>query len=277
MTVWLCATCGLEHADTERPPESCAICSDDRQYIPRTGQRWTTLPEVQVDRHAQISEMEPDLYGIAITPKVGIGHRPLLIRTPSGNLLWDPPGFVDDVLVTEIKRLGGIAAIASSHPHLTGVSVTISHLFGSVPVWYNADDQRWIRRPDEVIRLWRDHQDVLPGLTVVQCGGHFPGSAVLHWPAGANGRGAIMTGDTIRPNADWHTVSFMRSYPNLIPLPPRSVQKIAAAIAPLAFDRIYGGFEGELIDTNGADAVQSSARRYIEWVTDQVQDLDERV
>jgi glyoxylase-like metal-dependent hydrolase (beta-lactamase superfamily II) len=277
MTVWLCATCGLEHADTERPPESCAICSDDRQYIPRTGQRWTTLPEVQVDRHAQISEMEPDLYGIAITPKVGIGHRPLLIRTPSGNLLWDPPGFVDDVLVTEIKRLGGIAAIASSHPHLTGVSVTISHLFGSVPVWYNADDQRWIRRPDEVIRLWRDHQDVLPGLTVVQCSGHFPGSAVLHWPAGANGRGAIMTGDTIRPNADWHTVSCMRSYPNLIPLPPRSVQKIAAAIAPLAFDRIYGGFEGELIDTNGADAVQSSARRYIEWVTDQVQDLDERV
>jgi glyoxylase-like metal-dependent hydrolase (beta-lactamase superfamily II) len=277
MTVWICATCGLEHADAAQPPDSCAICSDDRQYIPRTGQRWTTLPEVQVDRHAQISEMEPDLYGITITPKVGIGHRPLLIRSPNGNLLWDPPGFVDDALVSEIKRLGGIAAIASSHPHLTGVSITISHRFGKVPVWYNADDQRWIRRPDEVIRLWRDQQDVLPGLTLIQCGGHFPGSAVLHWPAGANGRGAIMTGDTIRPNADWHTVSFMRSYPNLIPLPPRSVQKIADAVASLTFDRIYGGFEGELIDSGGADAVQSSAQRYIEWVTDQVQDLDERV
>src|SRR5687768_14012170 len=98
MTIWLCATCGIEYADTPEPPDSCAICSDDRQYIPPTGQRWTTLPEVQRDRRASFEEFEPDLYGITITPKIGIGHRPLLVRTPGGNLLWDPPGFSDDAM-----------------------------------------------------------------------------------------------------------------------------------------------------------------------------------
>ena len=277
MTVWMCATCGLEHADTPEPPDLCAICSDDRQYVPRTGQRWFTLPQVQEGRSAEVAEMEPDLHGITITPKVGIGHRPLIVRTPNGNVLWDAPGFVDDTLLSEIKRLGGLAAIASSHPHLTGVSITISQSFGGVPVWYGADDHCWIRRPDDAIRLWRHRQEVLPGLTLVQCGGHFAGSAVLHWAEGAGGRGVILTGDTIRVNADWHTVSFMRSFPNLIPLPARSIQKIVDAVAPLTFDRIYSGFADEVIDTGGAEAVRFSAQRYIDWVTDKIRDPDEQV
>ena len=82
MTVWMCATCGLEQADAPQSPDSCAICSDDRQYVPRTGQRWLTLPDVQEGRSADIAEMEPDLYGVTVTPKVGIGHRPLLVHRP---------------------------------------------------------------------------------------------------------------------------------------------------------------------------------------------------
>jgi hypothetical protein len=277
MTIWLCATCGLEHPDTpKRPPGDCAICADDRQYLPIGGQRWTTLAELRKDRHATVTDMEPDLYGIVIDPKVGIGHRALLVRTPAGNLLWDAPGYFDEALIGDIERIGGLVAIASSHPHLTGLSITLSHHFGKVPVWYGADDERWVRRPDDVIRFWRDQEEVLPGLTLVQCGGHFAGSAVLHWAAGAGGRGAILTGDTIRVNQDRTTVSFMRSYPNLMPLSPRSVRKVAAAVEPLAFDRIYGGFDGELIRSGGAEAVQFSAQRYIDWITDKNRDPDER-
>jgi hypothetical protein len=266
MTLWICATCGLEHADTPEPEAICAICADERQYLPVGGQKWTTLADVQRDRSAEIVEMEPDLYGIIVTPKVGIGHRPLLVRTEHGNVLWDAPGFYDDSLIGAIRDLGGIAAIASSHPHLTGLSVSIGQQFGGVPIWYGADDADWIRRPDEQIRLWSGSQEVMPGLRLVQCGGHFTGSAVLHWQAGAGGKGVILTGDTIRPNADRATVSFMRSYPNLIPLPAPVIRQIAAAVEPLAFDRIYGGFDGELIRSDGHNAVQRSAERYIQWI-----------
>jgi len=276
LTIWLCATCGLEYPDSAQPPASCAICSDDRQYVTRDGQRWTTLADLQRDHSACLFEMEQGLFGITVTPKVGIGHRSLLAQTGNGNVLWDPAGYLDDQLLAEIKAIGGLAAIACSHPHLTGLSVSYSHAFGSIPIWYAEADRRWVRRPDDVIRFWSGEQQVLPGLTLYQCGGHFPGSAVLHWMDGAGGKGAILTGDTIRVNADWHTVSFMRSFPNLIPLPPRSIEHIAEVVRPLAFDRIHGGFEGELIETGGHEAVQFSARRYIAWITDQIRDPDDQ-
>jgi hypothetical protein len=277
MTNWLCATCGIEFGESAEAPAVCPICSDERQYLPPGGQRWTTLEELQGTHTAEVDELEPDLYGITITPGVGIGHRPLLVRTPGGNLLWDAPGYIDDWLIERVRQLGGLAAIASSHPHLTGLSVTWSHAFGGVPVFVNEDDREWIQRPDDVIRLWRDCEHPLPELTLVQCGGHFAGSAVLHWPAGAEGRGAILTGDTIRVNADRKTVSFMRSYPNLIPLSPRSVRRIVETVAPFPFDRIHGGFRNEHLQSGAQEAIRSSADRYIGWVMDEIRDPGERM
>lgn len=277
MTLWLCATCGIEHADTTDPPVSCAICSDERQYLPPGGQRWTTLAKLGEDRTVSIEELESDLHGFTVTPKVGIGHRPLLVRTSTGNLLWDPPGYYDDALIQSIQDLGGLAAIASSHPHLTGVSISLSHQFGNVPVYSNKDDQGWIRRPDDAIMFWRGTREVLPGVSLVQCGGHFAGSAVLHWREGAEGRGVLMSGDTFLVGADRATVSFMRSYPNLIPLPERSVRKIVDAIGPWPYDRLYSGFHPGLIETGASAAVKRSAERYIGWSRDEIRDPDERV
>lgn len=267
MPIWICATCGLEHPDTETPPELCVICSDERQYVPESGQAWNLLEDVRRGRTAAISEVEPDLFAIDVAPRVGIGHRPLIVRTPTGNILWDAPGFFDDDLLTGITDLGPLVAIASSHPHLTGLSISISHALGRVPVWYNAADEKWIRRPDPVIQLWSDQHELAPGVTLIQCGGHFDGSAVLHWAAGAGGQGAILVGDTVRPNADLWSVSFMRSYPNLIPLPPKAIRTIAATLEPWPFERIYGGF-GETTMKNGNAAVQQSAERYIRHITD---------
>src|SRR5699024_9588966 len=146
-------------------------------------------------------------------------------------------------MIDTVRELGGIAAVTASHPHLRGASVTWSHEFGGVPVYVAADDRRWICRPDAVIELWQDSFEVLPGLTMTQVGGHFPGSSVLHWPDGAGGAGVLLTGDSLSVGADRASVSFMRSYPNLVPLSERLVRTIAARIEPLAFDRIYGGFD----------------------------------
>src|SRR6266849_11193792 len=51
-------------------------------------------------------------------------------------------------------------------------------------------------------------------VALVHCGGHFEGGTVLHWPGGANGKGALLTGDLITVVQDRRYVSFMRSYPN---------------------------------------------------------------
>ncbi len=275
MTVWICAACGIEHANTTRPPLRCAICTDDRQYVPAGGQAWTSLQAMAGDHFGVFSELEPDLFGLRVSPSFAIGQRGLLIRTPAGNVLWEPPGYVDQAMIDAASALGGVAAVAASHPHLVGCSITWSKAFDGVPVYYGEADRRWIRRPDDVVRLWSGRREILPGVDLVQCGGHFPGSAVLHWAAGADSRGALLVGDTLMVNSDRATVSFMRSYPNLIPLPERLVRQIVGTVAPLAFDRIYGAFHGRVIDTAAARAVTASADRYIGWICDEIRDPDE--
>ena len=86
----------------------------------------------------------------------------------------------------------------------------------------------------------------------------------MHWPAGAEGRGALLTGDTITVVQDRDWVSFMWSYPNLIPLDAGTINQIVERIAPFAFDRIYGGWWGRVVVADGAAAVRRSAQRYLD-------------
>ena len=80
--------------------------------------------------------------------------------------------------VEAVSDLGGLSLVSASHPHLTGASIQWSHAFGRVPVLVASADRQWIRRPDSVIELWAGTREVLPGLTFVQCGGHFAGGYV---------------------------------------------------------------------------------------------------
>ena len=122
-------------------------------------------------------------------------------------------------------------------------------------------------RPDPAVRYWKGTIEPVPGLTLVQTGGHFEGSAVLHWAAGADGRGALLTGDSITVVADRQFVSFMRSYPNVIPLPAQEVQRIAASVAPYPFERVYGGWWDRVIERDGKVAVERSVERYLRWIS----------
>ena len=96
------------------------------------------------EHKAAVRDVEPGLYGITIEPSVGIGQRALLVQTPSGNLLWDPNGYLDEGLIATVRQLGGLAAVAASHPHMFGVQVEWSHRFGGVPVYVQAADREWI-------------------------------------------------------------------------------------------------------------------------------------
>ncbi|WP_426310265.1 MBL fold metallo-hydrolase [Cellulosimicrobium sp. E-16] len=260
---WICRTCAVEHAER---PGVCAICADERQWVPASGQAWTTLAELAAaGERLVLEELEPDLFGLTSEPSVGIGQQAKIVRTPAGNLLWDPPGYVDDDAVARVRALGPVVAIAASHPHMFGVQVAWSRALGGVPVLVAEADAHWVARPDPVIETWTGEREVLPGVVLSQPGGHFPGSAVVHWAAGAEGRGVLLSGDTIFANPDRTSVSFMRSYPNRIPLSAAVVLRVAERVARRPFERLYNNFEG-VIPADARGVVLRSAERHAAWV-----------
>ena len=268
MTAYICITCGVQHAETDAPPGHCPICEDERQYIGHNGQRWTTMGELQNGHHNRIEQVDANLTGIGSVPGFAIGQRALLVRTPNGNVLWDCISLLDDATVEAVRALGGITAIAVSHPHLAGSIVEWSRAFDNAPIYWHADNRQWVMRPHSAYVFWEgETKPVVDGVTLVRCGGHFEGSAVLHWSQGAEMRGALLTGDTIMVAQDRRYVSFMYSYPNMIPLSRRAVERIVNAVEPFEYDRIYGGWWDSLVAPDAKSAVKRSSERYIQAIS----------
>jgi hypothetical protein len=263
MEAHICVTCGTQYPPAEAAPAACPICEDERQYIGWGGQRWTTLAALRRDYHNVIKPEEPGLTGIGTHPSFAIGQRALLVQAPGGNILWDCISLIDDPTVAAVRALGGVAAIAISHPHYYSAMVEWSRAFDA-PIYLHAADRRWVMRPDPAIVFWEGETRPLgEGLTLIRCGGHYEGGAVLHWAAGAEGRGALLAGDILQVVQDRRWVSFMWSYPNLIPLPAATVRRVAAAVAPYAFDRLYGAWWERVVARDAGAAVARSAERYI--------------
>jgi glyoxylase-like metal-dependent hydrolase (beta-lactamase superfamily II) len=216
-----------------------------------------------------VREVEPGLVGIGVTPGIGVGQRGLVVRTPDGNVLWDPSAFIDQAAIDAVRELGGLVAVTSSHPHMYGAIVEWSHAFDAEILIAEADRQ-WLARPDPAVRTWSGSREVVPGVTLVQCGGHFAGSAVLHWAAGAEGKGLLLVGDTIFVTSGEDRVSFIWSAPNRLPLPEREVRRVADAVMPYQFDRMYGGWWDPTIHRGAREILQRSAARYIEVLHGQI-------
>ena len=131
------------------------------------------------------------------------------------------------------------------------------------PIYLHADDCTHVMRSDDAIEFWSGEEKPLwDGMTLIRCGGHFDGGTVLHWPAGAEGRGALLVGDILTVVSDRRHVSFIYSYPNLIPLSAAKVERIATAVAPYAFDRIYGAWWDRVVASDG----QYQTRRTLGFV-----------
>ena len=243
------------------------MCADERQWVPPGGQRWTTLAELAAAGHrSDVRAVEPGLTGIGADPPVAIGQRSLLVTTPAGNVLWDPSGFVDDAAVAAVRAAGGLRFVTASHPHFYGAIGEWAGAFGA-EILVPADDAAWLRAgPGASVRTWSGVLELLPSVTLVQCGGHFPGSAVVHWTAGGDGQGALFVGDTLFVTAAGDRVSFIWSAPNRLPLPEREVRRVVDALTPYPYQRMYGGWWDPVIDHDAEGIVERSAARYIEIV-----------
>jgi hypothetical protein len=270
MPKFICTTCGVQHAESVLPPEHCAICEDERQYVGPGGQKWTTLLEMQAAHRNQLDVEGPELISISTEPKFAIGQRALHVRAGGANILWDCISYIDDRSVGAVQALGGVSAIAISHPHYYGSMIEWSRALGDVPIYLHAADGEWVMRPRPAIVFWHgDTHQLAPGLTLIRCGGHFPGGTVLHWAGGAHGTGALLTGDVIQVGQDRRTVSFMYSYPNYIPLNAQTVRQIVAAVEPFEFDQIFGAWFGQNIMGDARRALRYSAERYIAAIADE--------
>src|SRR5215208_650734 len=265
MPYFICTTCGTQYAESAAPPAHCAICEDERQYVGAGGQRWTTLEQLRRTHRNAFRRYEPGLYGVGTTPSFGINQRALLVRTDWGNVLWDCIALLDDATVDVVQAMGGLRAVAISHPHYYTTMVEWARAF-HVPVYLHAADREHVVRPDDDAQFfWEGETHALGGgLTLIRCGGHYAGGTVLHWAGGADGRGALLTGDIIQVVSDPRWVSFMYSYPNLIPLPAPAVRRIVEAVEPFAFDRLHGAWwDRDAVEPDAKGAVRRSADRYL--------------
>ena len=264
MIAYLCRTCGVQYAPSPAPPARCPICEDERQYVGPNGQEWITLDELREGRVNQIVEEEPGLHSVLTKPDFGIGQRAFLVCTPEGNLLWDCVALLDDATIAAINSLGGIRAIAISHPHYYSTMIEWSEAFGNAPVYIHEADREWVMRDNGQAEFWSGERlPLFGGLELHRTGGHFDGFQVALWPAGAEGRGALLSGDQPQVCADRRWVTFMYSYPNYIPLGPRAVRDIAWQLASLAFDRLYGPFPGRVVPADAREVVARSVSRYL--------------
>ena len=264
MPIQICSTCGTSYPDTASPPSHCPICEDERQFVSSRGQAWTTRQKLARGHVNTWRQLETGLFEVHTRPHFGIGQRALLLQTDQGNVLWDCIALLDETTEALIRGLGGLRAIAISHPHYYTCMTDWARRF-DCPVHLHAADSEWIMRPDPGLRHWHGETlDIVQGVTLIRLGGHFPGGTVLHWSDGAEGRGAILSGDIVQVAADLSRVSFLWSYPNMMPLSAATVGRIANTLAAWKFDRIYGAFPGRQVTSEGARAVERSAARYIE-------------
>jgi hypothetical protein len=183
-------------------------------------------------------------------------------------VLWDCITLIDDATIEIIRALGGVKSIAISHPHYYGSMVEFADAFGA-SIWLHEADREHVMRPDPSIRFWSGERHALgDGITLVNAPGHFDGATMLHWAGGAGGRGALLAGDIFTVVPDRRHVSFMRSYPNLIPLSARIVRHMDAVMQPFSYDRVYGAWWDRVIDAGGKQAVATSVARYLRWISD---------
>jgi hypothetical protein len=263
-TSFICVTCGAQYSPSAEPPPECPICQDSRQFVGLDGQQWSTPNELAQKHHNTITQEEPRLCSIHTEPHFAIGQRAFLLQTSQGNVLWDCLALFDRPTIDAVRGLGGIAAIAISHPHYYTTMVDWSLAFDNAPIHLHSADRGWVTRPHSNIQYWSgESHHLLDDLVLIHTPGHFDGFQVLHWPGGADGRGVLLSGDQPQVCMDTRWVSFMYSYPNYVPLGAKAVGQILARLEPYNFDRIYGAFPKRTVVTDAKAAVQRSAERFV--------------
>ncbi|KAI1499046.1 beta-lactamase-like protein [Biscogniauxia marginata] len=264
---WLvCTACGTQFPTSDRQElRTCFICDDPRQFTPPDGQSFTTLDELRAADHRNTwtpfpGEAADTFTSIVTQPKLGIGQRAILIRTPRGNVLWDCVTFLDDATIAKIKGMGGLRAIVISHPHYYSTHLEWARAF-DCPVYLAAEDKQWLAQtsPRQIFvtetELDLQIDGASSGVTVLKLGGHFPGSLVTLYdgrlliadtlvttPSGLGSWDKDAAGNTRARPGGLNSYAFMWSIPNMIPLAPDELERMWGILRKYKFRSSHGAF-----------------------------------
>ena len=160
---------------------------DPRQYVPPTGQQWTSLGQMQKEGCKNVfwqDTIEPRIWRIVTEPSFAIGQHAMFVQTDSGNVLWDCVTWLDQETINWINEKGGLKAIVISHPHFYTTHLDWAKAFGC-KVFVAKADEEWLNRADkdgDRVLLTETNTEIWPGgPRALIVGGHFPGSMILLW------------------------------------------------------------------------------------------------
>src|SRR5699024_12512978 len=129
-----------------------------------------------------IENREPGIFALRVTPRLGIGQTCYLVCTEAGNLLFDVPAYIDDEAIARVRELGGITAIAASHPHMFGTQLERSAAFDGAAGIVCRADADWEQRTSPGSTTYCHEAATLPDVELSRTGGHFAGRAVAERP-----------------------------------------------------------------------------------------------
>jgi hypothetical protein len=257
----VCTTCGT-HYPPDAAPELCTICDDDRQYIPEGGQIWTTHDQLLTTSSVRILPLTEKVFELEIKPVFAIGQRAFFILSEQGNILWDCIPLLNEPAKAFIKAHGGLKAIAFSHPHYYSNMNQWAETF-NCPIYIHASDEQWIVDKGKHVSLWNGAEKILwDGMRILQIGGHFPGSSVLHVPF-LSREGSVFCGDTVAIAPSKKHIAVMHSYPNRIPLPVQEVKRIKERFESIPFDTMYGFYSDQNLSRKVKEILKTSMERYV--------------
>lgn len=272
----ICTACGTQF-DIEDGAilTRCRICDDPRQFVPPTGQQFTTLAELRKGNYVNKRkpfDFDERFISIWTEPKFAIGQRAILVQTSLGNILWDCITYLDAETINWINNLGGLAAIVISHPHFYSTHLEWAETF-DCPVYLSWEDKEWLNRLDRLgkartfIQTTEEEIEIRgkkTGVKVLKLGGHFPGSLV------ALAFGRLLLADTLMTVpaglGDWskgpdggkggrppgmNSFSFMWSIPNMIPLSPQEIARMWNILKNHDFESTHGVFVGSEMRDRG--------------------------
>ena len=220
----ICRTCAVEHTEAVGV---CRICADERQWVPAEGQQWTTLDELAAA--GQRLDMSRAGAGPVLHHERPAGrHRSARQAGPHAG---GQPAVGPDRLPGRRDRSGSASWARSSRSWRATRTCSGCRWSGAgrsvAPrCWSPSGTWTGSAAPDPVIRPWSGKVELLPGVTLTSRAATSPAARSRTGRRGPR-RGVLLSRRHDLPNPDRTSVSFMRSYPNRIPLSGAVVERIA--------------------------------------------------